>query len=395
MAILALLLAEGLLRLYFAVLPAPSDSRYIPDPDCDYRLRSGPFWEDGRAPEDIVNSFGFRDHEHEILKPPNTFRVLGIGDSFVLGPFSLDQGFLRVAGQALTDSALTPPMKAEVILMGLGGYGPQNELGVLRSTGLGLQPDLVVLCFYVGNDVTALSLGAEVLAGELYFTRSSNRWHNLLRKSRLFVLAEKALVTRWRIHNLRDQDRKLESADLEAGGAQADREPGDAQADRASPRPNLYYLLIQKKRLPVFQKELSSSIQRQWEKVEEILIEFDRLCTDASIPWLLLLIPTEEQIDPLVRTAVLEALSLSGDDYDFDLPQRRLNRFARSHGIATLDLLPSFRSMQEEGSSLYIPNDTHWNEPGNRLAGELIARHIRQRFLSGDAANAGADSADP
>jgi hypothetical protein len=385
-ALITLLMAEGGLRLYLAIAPAPMNSRFLSDPDCGYRFRPGQFWDDDRAPEDIVNSFGFRDCEHRVEKPPNTFRVLGIGDSFVLGPLIIDQSFLRVAERALNDSILIPPMRAEFCLMGLSGYSPENELGVLRSPGLRLDPDLVLLCLFVGNDITALSLGAEVLAGELYFTRSSNRLHNLLRKSRLFVLGEKALVTHWRSRNLHTQTRILDRAEADASHTEPDNE---------SYSPTLYYLLIQKKRLPVFEKNPSETVADQWEGVEEVLLEFHHTCADAGIPWILLIIPTEEQVDPLVRKAVLEALSLDADAYDFDLPQRRLNRFARSHGIETLDLLPWFRLVHEESGALYIPNDTHWNRTGNRLAGELIARRIQEDHLRGDPAEAMAGFAGP
>ena len=47
---LTLLLAEGALRVYFALAPTPANSTFVPDPDSGYRLRPGPFWEDDRVP---------------------------------------------------------------------------------------------------------------------------------------------------------------------------------------------------------------------------------------------------------------------------------------------------------------------------------------------------------
>lgn len=365
--VLLFLLAEGSLRLYFALAPTPTNSTFVPDPDCGYRLRPGPFWEDDRAPEDIVNSFGFRDSEQTTEKTPGTYRVIGIGDSFVLGPIPTEENFLRFAEQAANSSPLGDSLEIDLLLMGLGGYGPHNELGVLRSTALTLNPDLVLLCLYIGNDITGVELRGEVLGGTLYFTSSPNRLHNLLRKSRLFILIEKVMVARWRTTNLRKQEARSRDDRLSA-----------AQGTTDPTRPSFYYLLIQRKRLPVYELEMPKSVERLWTKTEEILLEFDHACRAAGVPWILTLIPTEEQVDPVLRAEILEALSIDPGRLDFDRPRQRLLRFAEQHGIETIDLLPAFRARDAEGTPLYIPNDTHWNREGNQLAGELIARRLRQ-----------------
>ena len=369
----ALLMAEGGLRLYFALAKDPPHSRYVRHQDGSYRLRPGPFWEDNRDPNDRINAYGFRDVEHSRQKQAGFYRIVGIGDSFVLGAVPINENFLRVTEGTLNDHAPIDSIRFEMVMMGLGGYEPENELNILRSTALDLGPDLVVLCFFVGNDVTGISLRGEVLGGELYFTRSSNIWHNLLRKSRLFVLAEKAFVTRWRCRNLRSETGR------DASPTDQQIEPG---GEAAGFHPTFYYLLIQKKRLPVYGRAPSEHVESLWTKAEGVLREFDRLCRQASVPWILLLIPAEEQVDPEVRRGVWEALTLDPDAYDLDAPQRRLKLFSQSMGIEVLDLLPDFRAAHDAGERLYIPNDTHWNSRGNRLAGEVLARRIRDRILA-------------
>ncbi|MBD3163016.1 MAG: hypothetical protein GF346_11405 [Candidatus Eisenbacteria bacterium] len=362
--LLGLLLAEGGLRLYFRLAPPPADSRYLPDPEAGYRLRPGPFWEDGRSPDDIVNSFGFRDREPLIPKPDGLYRIVGIGDSFVLGAVPLERNFLRVAEAEAAERFADDSLQVEISMMGLGGYGPENEVGVLRSAALRLSPDLVVLCFYVGNDVTGVLLRGEVLGGELYFTRSSNPLHDLLRRSRLFVLLERTATNFWRLRNL-EKER----------GRPGREEPADPY------RPTMYYRLILKKRLPVYESPPSERIERLWRRTESALAEFDRVCASAGVPWILLAIPAEEQVDPRVRARVLESLSVDPAGYDFDAPQRRLRAFADARGIDLIDLLPVFRAATVD-PRLYIPNDTHWNEEGNALAGRILADAIIERIRS-------------
>jgi hypothetical protein len=257
--------------------------------------------------------------------------------------------------------------------MGLGGYSPENKIGALRAAALPMSPDLVVLCFYVGNDVTGVGLRAEVLGGQLYFLDSSNRLHSLLRRSRLFVLVEKVIVTRWRLANLKEQ--------RGTPGA------GAGTASGGSGEPTLYYRLIVKKRLPVFSRETPPVLERQWRRTESALLEFDGLCRSAGAPWVLLVIPAEEQVDLQVRRALVEALDIDTTRHDFETPQRRLVSFAAERGITCLDLLPLFREKHREGHQLYIPNDTHWNESGNALAARALVALVRERFRPRDSSS--------
>ena len=78
--LVGLLLAEILLRLLGVAYPLP----YYPDPYCGSRLRpgfQGWFTKEGRAFV-TINSAGFRDREHPLVKPPDTIRIAVLGDSF-------------------------------------------------------------------------------------------------------------------------------------------------------------------------------------------------------------------------------------------------------------------------------------------------------------------------
>ena len=92
-----------------------------------------------------TNSQGFRDREY----PPkaSSFRILGLGDSFTFG-FGVEEGesFLALVEDGLRDGAV------EVINGGLVGGGPESAARLLEVEGPRLEPDLVVLGFYAGND---------------------------------------------------------------------------------------------------------------------------------------------------------------------------------------------------------------------------------------------------
>ncbi|MBP7461573.1 MAG: hypothetical protein KBA26_09820, partial [Candidatus Delongbacteria bacterium] len=50
--------------------------------------------------------------------------------------------------------------------------------------------------------------------------------------------------------------------------------------------------------------------------------------------------------------------------------------YSDSIGLIHCDLTPEFKH-QSQSLTLYLSDDTHWNQNGNRLAAELISRFIQ------------------
>lgn len=98
------------------------------------------------------NSLGMRDRERTWEKPPGTFRLFFLGDSFLQGhgvPLEECVTFL------LEDRLNRPasPRRIEVVNGGVFGYSPFLENLYLREVVDRISPDLVLLGFFLGNDV--------------------------------------------------------------------------------------------------------------------------------------------------------------------------------------------------------------------------------------------------
>ncbi len=367
----SLLLGEVGARLLLAVLPPPPDSYWVADPHCGYRLRHGSPGTTDPASEEYVNSLGFRDRERTVAKPPGTFRALGLGDSFVYGAVPPWQNFLQVAEAELNASLPSDSLRTDIPLLGCPGWSGENQLGLLRSLGLEMQPDLVVVNFFVGNDVTGIPVRGTVIRGDLHFRGSSRWWLHLLRRSRLFMLAEKTFLLGLRQRWVAGQ---FSTPDQAGTPAATDADPDSTTLPRVKPG----YLLIQTRNTPVYRRQAGGRLARLWQEAEGYLADIDLTCREAGIPLLLAIVPAEIQVDPVTRQQVMTGLGLQAEDHDFDLPQRRLRAFAAERGIEVFDPLPELRAAHRPEARLYVPNDTHWSWRGNELVGRLLAQKIRE-----------------
>ena len=163
----ALAVLEIGLRATGVAPPLPKlfhDGVFIPDPVLPYRLkpavgmtitaRTGEFRETIRHNRD-----GFRDVDHETAKPPGTFRILGVGDSFTYGAGAeFKDTYLRVLERSL--ALALPTTRVEIVKAGIGGFCTESERLLVERAGLAYQPDLVLLGFNA-TDLFETSLGLD------------------------------------------------------------------------------------------------------------------------------------------------------------------------------------------------------------------------------------------
>ena len=166
--VLVLAALEAGVRIVGIAPPPPKlyrDNIYIPDSHLPYRLMPGISLSVTSRTGEFVqhmthNSAGFRDVERSLAKPPNTFRILGVGDSFTYGAgVDADDGYLRVLERLMNGRPGHGP-HVEVINAGVGGFFPEAERLLLEHYGLAYKPDIVLVGFN-GTDVFESWLGVD------------------------------------------------------------------------------------------------------------------------------------------------------------------------------------------------------------------------------------------
>ena len=95
-----------------------------------------------------TNSAGLRDREYAVEKPPNTFRVAVIGDSFTMpAGVVIEDAFHSRVETSLNSAAGEGPdsTRYEFLNFGVGGYQLPQYLATLRERALEYDPDLILI----------------------------------------------------------------------------------------------------------------------------------------------------------------------------------------------------------------------------------------------------------
>jgi lysophospholipase L1-like esterase len=100
----------------------------------------------------VVNEHGYIGQSFPPERSPNTYRILGLGDSVTMYYGAEKKNYLSAMSEEFEKAGTQP--KVEVLNFGVAGYDTPAEVRRLEVKGLAYKPDLVVVG-YVLNDAIA------------------------------------------------------------------------------------------------------------------------------------------------------------------------------------------------------------------------------------------------
>jgi hypothetical protein len=357
---LVVLLASILVALAVGEVAA----RLVPEPKSPYEppyiddeasvFRPTPGWTDGKV---RITAQGLRDDDDvPLAKPAGEKRVLFLGDSFLYAA--------RLAWKdVLTERIEARLPGARCLDACCPGWATSHERGFLERYGLAFSPDVVVVAFFVGNDVM------EIASPDRFGVREDHsiEVHKRTPSLRSRILGHSAL---WR---------RIEATPFYRRIAHHRKADGTKPEEDVEAR----YYEIEQLRLEQWRKSAwdRPPLDDGWRKVELELARIRDLARGAGARVLVLAIPDEIQVDEVVRAETVRRSSPrieSLADYELDQPQRALAAICQRVELPLVDVLPAFREKGAKGG-LYLrkPFDTHWNEDGHALATELLAPKIQ------------------
>lgn len=321
-----------------------------------------------------LNSNGMYDTEHSLKKGDDTFRILLVGDSFTEAlQVNETQTAHQLLENLLNEHLENDEKSFEVISTAVSGWGTGQQLLYYREQAHLYKPDLVVLLFFIGNDLTenlpgyALTIDNfncftpyfPVCNGQLdpqpwYYVPGLNpAWEQC-------STAYKRLTAG--LHQLRYYSYLVAALDPLLIPWKERRMFGNEYT--------LPYIAL-------YVPEESEEERYAWQVTERLLTQFDQEVTESGTGFAVAYFGSREvawlhQFDP----AQLETLYQTDPHLrgaEPDRPNRRLMNFFQNQDIPALDLQPVIiNKMNQTGTELYWTIDRHWTAKGNQVVAQAL-----------------------
>jgi hypothetical protein len=307
-----------------------------------------------------TNSKGFRDQERTFEKPASTVRVVALGDSFTWGTgVTYDETVVTMLERSL--QKLLP--QSEILNLGVPGFEPEHELDMMQQFGIKFSPDVVVLYFFVGNDIMRKrGAGRDVpfiVAGNSYYVHSNGNWvHDYLGLDRSYLYHHLRYLVRVHFSQLWGLFRKQGGVTWNLARAEASLPPGGWHMD---------YVKYLVERSEIFAKDDTPEWNYHWRHTTATLDSLLELLRSHQIPLLVVLIPEKVQLDPDLQREFVSAMGTSTLEYDFEKPQRQLGAWCARHDVICVDLFSTWKECPAS-RRLYFRNDAHWTRDGHACA---------------------------
>ncbi len=302
------------------------------------------------------NTDYFRDEEFKKQKDKNTYRIFLIGDSFVFsGAVKREEMVERILEERLNQNST---MRYEVFNLGKNGANPKNYYDFAKQYKA-YAPDLIILSFYVDNDVMREDSGESGEVG----------W-NTLKLVQLFSRIPHLL------HSFLSQKNNTESECPQLQNLKVD-EIYKKMACRGEINP---YLLKNRVSIGDNQEYYDSLARRFHENplTQKYLVATRELY--PNLPMILLLNPSKYQVDPkyLADMKPLGFVFKNNQVLDRKL-QDAIISWMSTHGFDVLDMLPLFQGHDDQ--TFYISLDDHYSPAGNSFVAEALYQKLKKDYL--------------
>jgi GDSL-like Lipase/Acylhydrolase family len=331
---------------------------------------------------------GFRNAATE----PSTTVLAALGDSFT--------DALTLPAELTWPSRLGSLVHESVRNYGTAGFGPGQELRVLKEYVLPRRPRLVVVGFFAGNDLQDAERFEAFEKSGGAFPSSGLGWkfkEVIARFDQLYVMS----LYQGASHFVRDREGGSLGASgdprrVDYSGEDPDALPAQSPAfDRglftvpvAGHTVRFAFLPPYLNCLKLSREELEAS--PGWDATRRSYREMQRRARMQGVRLVVMFIPSKSQVYlPLAASvfspsALAHAFAVSLRDVDRppgpEVVMRNrlaLNGLMRDlcaeEGIPFLDLTDALQARLARGSNVYFPDDSHWNAAGHETAATALA----------------------
>jgi lysophospholipase L1-like esterase len=321
-----------------------------------------------------INSQRRRDVEPDAAKPADVFRVLVLGDSFIEAlQVPLEDTFSRQLEAAL--EAAMGKGAVRVSSMGVSGYGTASQTLYYEQTGRELDPDVVLLAFYPGNDVRNNSPALEPLLRPVYGSDGALERVAMVGKEDTRMQADRGIL--WRLQSYQYARKILLTKQPRLAALLADLGLLKRQAVRDT---------ATNAEVPidygVFAANPSAEWEEAWKHTERLLARLSRDVENDGGRFAIVIVTARDHVYPDAWARVLDANpTMREREWDLDAPELRVVEWCKEKAIPCIRLSPTFVAHAKQGEPLHFTYDGHWTPKGHALAARTVAASLEQAGL--------------
>jgi hypothetical protein len=329
-----------------------------------------------------INAEGWRDRLHMKQKPANGRRIAVLGDSFASAfHVAAESTFWSVMDREVNRCRSFGPHPIEVLNFGVTGYGTVQELLTLKYRVWEYAPDIVILAFLTGNDVTD---NFKPLAGSYprpYVAKDSDGRFSIDRsfpQSRTYKI-KTGLVWKTFLH-ISDYLKTAQLLNKAQSRLRDSNFVRTAQVYKAYSEHGTY---VQEPGLDdrnLYAAPNTSEWEDAWRVTEDLIVTMRKEVETHGARFMLVSLSNGIQVHPdaRIRERFMEGLGVR----DLFYPEKRLKELANREGFEIITLAQGLQSYAEEyrlflhGFSNAYVGLGHWNEKGHELAGRMLAEYL-------------------
>ena len=251
--------------------------------------------------------------------------------------FGVEQAetYLAVLERRLLESG----QDVSVANAGVTGYNLRHSFHYLTGAGIELDPDLIILQVWVGDDLHAGGAGVPAReASTLLKTKMLARYSYLSMFVRDRFRANRA-IRGWLLeHNM----------------------------------------LVRYNTARFLTSDLTRS---RLEKLESLLVEYKEFCVEHDVRLVILLLPIKEQIyeEYWQRTLEYNLRPVDVSKVDFDAPNRLIRQMAEEKALELIDVTERFRDDGNK-AALFFDIDVHLTAAGNQVVGDELFEYLKSEM---------------
>ena len=282
-----------------------------------------------------INSMGLRDTEMDTWT--GTRRILVLGDSFTFGhSVNLEDTYVKRLERLFAERK---GMKITVINGGVCSYSTRQEVVRLKELEGIIKPDLVILQFFVGNDISEnLNTDAGIyrshpaMADAVYWVKRL-----LWSRSHLYIFVRNRLVLLYANYNERYQPKEASKFAYTVPAGQT--------------------LAAAKQ---TWREEMSLT--------ETYLEDFTDSCGRGNYRCMVLLVPSPESL----------AFRIEREEFF----REQVKEFLAKRDLIYLDLEPKLKDLYIRHKKIYA-SDGHWNPEGNQDVAGFVFEYLLAKGMLG------------